>query len=185
MSEREWLLFVSRLPASPSSLRVMVWRRMRGAGALGLQNGVWVFPRRQEHERFLRELLQSVGSQAGSGQIFIARALDETVDAQITGRFQADRSLEYQEFTEQCAGLRRELAKETRRKKFTFAELEENESNLERLTQWLARINGRDFFPGEEAAAAAAALEGCRQALASFAERVYGANKSTDGEARR
>ena len=173
MSEREWLLFVSQLPASPSSLRVMVWRRMRTAGALGLQNGVWVFPRRKEHERFLQELLGSVASQEGSAQIFIAHAVDEKVEADITARFQADRSQEYQEFAEQCASLREEIDKETRKKKFTFPELEENEDNLERLTQWLAKISSRDFFPGDTAASASAALEGCRKALASFADRVY------------
>ncbi len=59
MPDSKWLLFVSQLPASPSSLRVMVWRRMRASGALGLQNGVWVLPHRQEHERFLQQLLQS------------------------------------------------------------------------------------------------------------------------------
>lgn len=30
----EWLLFTSQLPASPSRLRVMVWRRMKAAGAV-------------------------------------------------------------------------------------------------------------------------------------------------------
>jgi hypothetical protein len=154
---------------------------MRASGAIGLQNGVWVFPHRQEHERFLQELLESVGSQEGSAQIFIARALDEAIDAQITGRFQADRSQEYREFTEQCASLQQEIDKETRKKKFTFAELEENENNLERLAQWLSKISGRDFFPGDEAASASAALDNCRKACASFADRVYsqdGANPS-------
>jgi hypothetical protein len=173
VSDPKWLLFVSQLPASPSSLRVMVWRRMRASGALGLQNGVWVFPHRQEHERFLQELLKSVENQQGKGQIFIAQALGETIDEQIIARFRAERNQEYAEFSEQCASLQQEIDKETRRKKFTFAELEENESNLERLSQWLAKIKGRDFFAGDRLEQAVKKMETCRKALASFADRVY------------
>ena len=39
-----WLVFIPQLPSSPSSLRVLVWRRMRTAGAAALQQGVWVLP---------------------------------------------------------------------------------------------------------------------------------------------
>ncbi len=40
----KWLLFCPQLPATPSSPRVMVWRRMRSAGSVGLDNGLWILP---------------------------------------------------------------------------------------------------------------------------------------------
>ena len=55
--EQTWLVFIPQLPSSPSSLRVLVWRRMRTAGAAALQQGVWVLPQTPEHEQFLREVL--------------------------------------------------------------------------------------------------------------------------------
>ena len=36
---QRWLMFIPQLPSSPSSLRVLVWRRMRGAGAAALEPG--------------------------------------------------------------------------------------------------------------------------------------------------
>ena len=65
-----WLLFLSQLPANPSSLRVNVWRKLRAAGALGLQNGVWLLPDNPENAAFLQDLLKMVQSQNAGGQIF-------------------------------------------------------------------------------------------------------------------
>jgi hypothetical protein len=169
----EWLLFLSQLPASPSTPRVMVWRRMKAAGAVGLQNGVWVLPHTPEQERFLEELLDYVQEQHASGQVLIVRPANEAVQQDILARFRADRDQEYDEFCEQCQIFLAEVEKETARLKFTFAELEENEQNLQRLTGWLPKIQARDFFGGSQAEAAASAMEQCRQALEVFANQVY------------
>ncbi len=169
----EWLLFLPQLPASPSSLRVMVWRRMRAAGAVGLQNGVWVLPCSTEQDAFLQELLDYLREQHASGQVFIARPASEAVQQDILSRFRADRDREYGEFCEQCQSLLAEIEKETIHQKFIFAELEENEQNLQRLTGWLLKIQARDFFGSGQAEGAVAALEQCRQALEMFAAQVY------------
>lgn len=169
----EWLLFLSQLPATPSSLRVMVWRRMKAAGAVGLQNGVWVLPLTDEHRKFLEDLLDTIRGQQAGGQIFVTRAAGEVVEQDLLRRFQADREQEYGEFLEQCRGFLDEIEKETGRGKFTFAELEENEQNLQRLSNWLSKIQARDFFPSPQRDAAAAGLEACRQALQAYSSRVF------------
>jgi hypothetical protein len=65
------------------------------------------------------------------------------------------------------------LGKETKRKKFTFAELEENEDELQKLESWLARIQARDLVGGERAAEAISSFDTCKKTLAAFAENVY------------
>ena len=167
------LLFTSQLPASPSSLRVMVWRRMKAAGALGLQNGVWVLPRSKEHERVLGELLDDLKAQGADGQTFAATALNESVEKDLLKWFRGQRDEEYAELIERCQGMLEELARETRKKKFTFAELEENEDDLKKLEAWLGRIKVRDHVGGERAAEAAHSVEACQKALSAFADRVY------------
>jgi hypothetical protein len=67
----------------------------------------------------------------------------------IIQRFQADRAREYEEFTERCTALLEEIGKETRAEKYTFAEMEESEQDLDKLARWLAKIQARDFFPDE------------------------------------
>jgi hypothetical protein len=91
----------------------------------------------------------------------------------IVERFRADRGREYDELTERCGAFLAELSKETRAGKFTFAELEENEQELEKLTRWLAKIQARDFFPDERQPQAQKLAERCQQALESFSQGVY------------
>ena len=174
-----WLLFTSQLPTSPSSLRVMVWRRMKAAGAVGLQNGVWVLPHGKEQERFLEELLNYLKEQGAGGQSFTVTALDQSVEDDLVERFRIQRDEEYTELIERCEDLLSELKKETQNQKFTFAELEENEDDLQKLKNWMARIKARDYVGGERADEAARQVEACQVALENFANQVYLQEKLT------
>lgn len=66
-----------------------------------------------------------------------------------------------------------EIEKETAVQKFTFAELEENEQDLLKLTKWLRKIQRRDFFPNAASREAQEALIRCRQTLQAFTATVY------------
>src|SRR5512133_2853818 len=169
----DWLLFLSQLPATPSSLRVSVWRKLRAAGALGLQNGVWVLPKAPEQIKFLEDLLESVQNQGASGQIFTVAPIDAAIETDILARFRADREEEYVEFQERSQDFLAEIQKESARQKFTFAELEENEQDLQRLTGWLEKIQKRDFLSGEKARQSAALLQTCQAAFEAFSSEVY------------
>ncbi len=173
-----WLIFLSQLPSQPSSLRVNVWRKLRAAGALGLQNGVWVLPDQPERIQFLRGLLETIQSQGASGQIFSVNPLDAAVEQDLLGRFSADRDEEYAEFLERGQDFLAEIEKETGKGKFTFAELEENEQDLQRLTTWLEKIQKRDFTGTQKAIQSAALIEKCQAALASFSAEIY--NRQAD-----
>lgn len=173
MDEQRWLLFLPQLPASPSSLRVLVWRRLRASGAVGLQSGVWVLPRRAEHEHFLLELVRDVERQGGTAAVFAASPLNPALTTRIIEQSHADRDREYAEFYERCAALLAELDKETDRRKFTFAELEENEQDLQKLDSWLAKITARDFHGASGATGAREAFVQCQQRLARYTQTLY------------
>lgn len=175
-----WLLFLSQIPANPSSLRVNVWRKLRAAGALGLQNGVWVLPNQPEQVKFLEDLLVTIQNQGASGQIFSVAPLTETIEQDILARFRADREEEYAEFYERSQEFLAEIKKETGKLKFTFAELEENEQDFQRLTNWLEKIKKRDFVGGDEAQKAIETLKTCRTAFEIFSTEVY--NRQAPGD---
>jgi hypothetical protein len=168
-----WLVFIPQLPSSPSSLRVLVWRRMRAAGAAALQQGVWVLPQTPEHEQFLRDVLREAQQQGGNGILMVATPLDAAQAAEVIERFRADRDQEYVEFGVQCREFLAEIAKETEAGNLTFAALEENEHDLQKLHTWLEKISARDFFGAPQAQAAAEALAACERGLHSFAEAIY------------
>lgn len=168
-----WVLLLAQLPASPSSPRVTVWRRARSAGAIGVQNGAWVLPDGEAHVRFLAGLATYVREQGGTAFALRTTSATGLEDDEIVARFRSDRAKEYAELTERGEELLAELSKETDRSNFTFAELEENEQDLDRLSGWLEKITVRDFFPDEKAKDAAALLERCKRALEAFTGEVY------------
>ncbi len=173
MTDIEWLLFIAQLPATPSSLRVRVWRKLRDSGAASLQNGVWILPRNEENTKLLERLIGFVRQNEASGQVFTVQGINRAVITDILERFRKDRDEEYTEFLEQSDGFIAELEKETQKKKFTFAELEETEANFDRLEKWLRKIQKRDFQKTEKSKEATTALQTCRQRLNSFAQRTY------------
>jgi hypothetical protein len=173
MTDNTWLVFFPQTPATPSSLRVLVWRRLQQAGAINVQGGTWLLPQTKEREHVLLTLLADMQQQGGSGFFLEARAPTEAIEVNLIERFQQERAKEYQEFDDRCQQFLAEIEKETRAHKFTFAELEENEQDLLKLTRWLRKIQQRDFFPSSSSREAAAHLVGCREALETFMALVY------------
>lgn len=172
-ADREWLLFMAQLPAEPSSARVAMWRRLKSAGAASLLTGTWVLPASEGHAAMLAQLADTVRGQGGSAVLFTGRQVDKVTSEEVMARFRAGRAREYDEFATRGDGLLAEIAKETAAEKFSFAELEEIEDDLEKLTVWLAKIVARDFFPNERRDQATALLATCRETTRGFAETVY------------
>jgi len=65
------------------------------------------------------------------------------------------------------------LDKEYRAEHFTYGELEENEVELVKLRNWLAKVQARDNFGAPARTRAQQALDTCEQALEAYAARVY------------
>ncbi len=83
------------------------------------------------------------------------------------------RNEEYQELLDTVERFQEEIARETRKGKFTFAALEEVEYEYDRLTRWTQRVQARDLFQAERRGDAYSALESARASLAQFAGKVY------------
>ena len=171
LAKLEWILLVAQLPASASTARVALWRRLRAAGATSVEHGAWMLPARDDHQELMAELAETVRKNGGSASLFDAHA--QADDAEMIARFAADRAREYQEFATRSQGLLDEIAKEIAAEKFTFAELEEIEDDLKKLDTWLAKISARDFFPGEASVVAKRQLLQCREAVERFSATVF------------
>ncbi len=130
-----------------------------------------MLPLTPEHRDLMQSLVLTVQSHDGSATLFEATALDG--DDAMEARFSTDRAREFDEFTTRARGLLDEVARETAASKFTYAELEEVEDDLQKLETWLKRITARDFYAGGDQQSALNLMDECRRSIAAFSKRVF------------
>jgi hypothetical protein len=168
-----WLLLIYRLPAEPSSARTAVWRETKRLGALSLQHGVCLLPCSEVNRAAFGRLARRVEEYGGEATVLETASPDTVWQERTVTRFNAARDEEYEEVVDETERFREEIARERRKGKFTFAELEDEESNLERLRKYLAQVRARDSLGAQGAARAIAEVEECAAVLEAFAQEIY------------
>ena len=170
----DWVVVVVRVPSEPSRHRVAVWRELRRGGALPLGAGTWALPATP----LTTETLDKIGElvqRAPDAQLLLldARGHDPHSVEQLRAQYTAAREAEWTEFLSDCAKFRVEIEREIAKKKFTLAELEEEEQSLERLRRWHRELSLRDIFQAPSSAQAGVALKESTERLESYVELVY------------
>ena len=169
--EPGWLLLVYRVPPEPTRLRAAVWRRLKSLGAIYLQNSAAALPAGAEAEQAMRKLRGDILEMSGTAVLLSCSVI--AGEQQIMSAFQAARNDEYEEIVDKCDDFQAQLRKEYQAEHFTYAELEENEVDLVKLRNWIAKVVARDVFGASGRAAADEAIAGCERALDEYAARVY------------
>jgi DNA-binding transcriptional regulator PaaX len=173
-----WLLLIYRVPSEPTRLRATVWRRLKGLGAIYLQNSAAALPAGPAAERALRKLRHEILEMSGTAVLMECSALAGEQD--VLHAFQTARDDEYEEIVDKCQDFLAQLEKEYLAEHFTYAELEENEEDLIKLRNWFAKVADRDVFGAPGKAATAEAMRACEVELEAYANRVY----AEEGESR-
>ncbi|MBS1167324.1 MAG: chromate resistance protein ChrB [Proteobacteria bacterium] len=176
MTNLAWLLLTYKVPPDPATKRIALWRRLKGMGAVYLQNGVCVLPKTDDHVRRLKMVENDISKMKGESVILETVALDRLQEDKVVSRFKADRDDQYREFLGRCADFEAEVAKEIAIEKFTYAELEEEDTDLKKLQRWLEKIRRLDFYGGTLAQEATSRLRDCEALLDSYAQRVFDAH---------
>ena len=168
-----WIVLIYRLPANDSRARVAVWREVRRSGALHVQQSVVAVP---DGEAFaeavdgLREVLADVGGQVTSLR---AEPLVSGDDARLLEAWNEARDDEYRELAGECAKFLAEIDHEFEIEKFTLAELDEEEAELDKLQRWHERIQRLDIHRAPGRAAAVNSLRQAEAALARYSTAVF------------
>lgn len=169
----EWLVLTYRLPAEPSRHRVAVWRELRRAGALSLQQATWAVPARADFLRSVARAVALVERADGEAVVFEAQPRGDDTRGRLEALFTAEREEEWREFLAECGKFEREIDREIATEKFTAAELDEEEQNLDRLRRWFRELGARDVFVAPSREQAERRLKECAERLEEFADRVY------------
>ncbi|MDQ7096361.1 chromate resistance protein ChrB [Desulfosporosinus sp. PR] len=173
----EWLLLSYKVPPEPSSKRVSIWRKIKGCGAIYIQNGVCMLPKNDEHQRQFKIIQNEIVNIGGETLLLETVGLDKKEEENIISRFNEERNDQYQEFLDKCTDYKSEIKKETENKHFTYAELQENDEDLKKQKGWLEKIRKLDFFGAPLLAEAEKQLLVCEQMLEEFAQRVFNAEE--------
>lgn len=166
-----------KVPPEPAAKRIALWRRLKGMGAVYLQNGVCLLPQTDEHMRQLKMLENDVTEMGGETVLLVTTSLDKNQQDKVVARFKADRDDQYREFLGKCDAFEAEIAKEIAKQKYTYAELEEEDNDLKKLHNWLVKINNLDFYKATLSASASGRMKHCEAVLADYAQRVFDANQ--------
>jgi hypothetical protein len=168
-----WIVLLYRLPSNESRARVAVWRELRRSGALHVQQSGVALPDADgfgsDVER-LRSVLADVG---GHVTALRTEALDDGDDGRLLEAWQAARDAEYRELAGQCGKFLAEIDHEFAIQKFTLAELDEEEAEIEKLRGWHERIRRLDVHGAPGGPAAQQALEQAEAALARYSAAVF------------
>jgi len=147
-----WLLLIHQLPAKPAYLRVKIWRRLQGIGAIAVKNAVHALPMsegtQEDFEWLLREIVE------GGGEAFLCetRLIDGLSDDEVRKLFDQARDADYQEIVKDARALTKSL-----RPKMKSEAVTERRAQAARLRKRLAEVVEIDFFGaiGREAAESA------------------------------
>jgi hypothetical protein len=172
-NEGLWLLLIYRLPGDAASARTTIWREVRRLGVLSLQHAVCLLPLSESNRVAYERIARRIEEYGGEASILETASPGDAWHEKMVACFNAARDEEYEEVVDETERYREEIERERRKGKFTFAELEDEESNLERLHRYLAQVEARDAFGAEGRSRAAAEVERCAEVLEAFAQEIY------------
>jgi hypothetical protein len=180
MEQNKWLVINYTLPREPSRARVSIWRKLKKIGAVSIQQSMWILPLSDENYSLLNEIKSEVFQNSGEAFVMTS-SVDEDGKKIIIEQLNAARDEEYGELLEQCEEFFKEIDKEIARENFTFAEIEENEEELNKLKQWYEKITARDSFDAPLQEKAKLMLSKCAESLNGFCDKVYEFNEKAEG----
>ena len=138
-----WLLLVHQLPPKPAYLRVKIWRRLQGLGAISVKNSVYVLPAGEQTLEDFQWLLREIEQGGGEGMICEANLVDGVGDQEVRGLFDAARDADYagiaKELRDLAAGIEHDGSAPPEKKP-------EMKGQLIRLRRRYSEVSGIDFF---------------------------------------
>lgn len=173
MDKRKWIVLNYNLPTEPSRHRVAIWRGLKKLGAVNIQQSMWILVYNTDNYSALQKISQDIESNNGEALLMDCAFFDEKHEERVISLFNGIRDEEYKEFIDECEKYLKELKKEISIEKFTFAELEEEEEEFQKLVSWYEKIATRDIFHALEGNIAKERLEQIQKAFEEYSELVY------------
>jgi hypothetical protein len=175
MKRPEWLTLTFTLPTELVSTKVEVWRKLMQSGALSLNPSIWILPASPRHLEFFNEIAVAILQKRGQTHIQKDKLLIGQGAAEIIQAFNDERNEEYASLLYQCEAFYCLMDREVRKGSAThsFAELEENELEYDKLRDRYGIIRARDFFGADLKGETWKFLSRCKRILNDYRCVIY------------
>lgn len=150
----DWLLLIATLPGQAGSLRLRLWRQVKGMGAANLRDGVYLLPQREGVQAPLLGLSEELTAAGGSAWLLQVPAQSEATETAWRSLF--DRSEAYRQWRAVLTTVADPALPATEA---------EARRRLRQARKELDAIAATDYFPG-------AGLDDARQACADAERRL-------------
>jgi hypothetical protein len=171
---RRFLLLVYRMPAKPTAGRVAVWRHLKKAGAVYLQDSVCLIPDSRALRGELAPVLERIDESKGRYHMLPLSKLPAEEEAKLVELFVEQAAKHYSEIVENCeVNFVKEIEFETFRENFTYEEAEEIRMEFEKICTWFDRVRERDWFGAPNQEEARTWLRRCESLLEEFEAKVF------------
>jgi hypothetical protein len=135
-----WLLLLVRLPATHSTERVAIWRKLRKSGAIQIQTSTYILPDNPPRYETFQWLTQHIRDAGGDATLVRAREIDGFSNERVIELFNAARAKEYASLREMLRPL---VASPRRTSSFG--------GKVDRIRKQFREIRATDFFDSPKA----------------------------------
>jgi hypothetical protein len=149
----QWVMLVYRLPRTPSTPRITLWRKLRRLGVAQIMDGVVALPANADSREQLEWLAEDVVQAGGDATIWRAQPATAAEHRRLAGAMTRRIDEEYRTITAQAHAAAATPPLQRRR-------------TLARLRRELRRVATREYFPSDHAGAARDAVEALAQRIA-------------------
>lgn len=154
-TELRWLVLVYQFPQVPGSLRVKIWRRLQGIGAVAIKNSMYALPLNEQAREDFQWLLTELTSAGAEGAILESRFVDGLGDDQVRGLFNSARDDDYKVLVEEVRAFIADQNPSTDSGEETIRDAHRL---LSRSRRRFSEIKSIDYFEASNQQNAAAAL---------------------------
>ncbi|MFC3726474.1 chromate resistance protein ChrB domain-containing protein [Neoaquamicrobium sediminum] len=148
-----WLLLIHQLPSKPAYLRVKIWRRLQGIGAVAVKSTVYALPATAEAREDFAWLLKEIVEGGGEAMVCEARLIDGLSDDQARALFDTARDDDYEAIANEARALTATLDAAA-----SGEEKTEARAQVRRLRKRLTDVMAIDFFGATGRLAAEASI---------------------------
>ena len=132
MVRSKWLALSYSAPASPSKVRVYIWRRLRTVGALQIRNGLAVLPNTKENVELFIDLEKKIIELSGEATLMEMNFVNEQESRELEKKFAFEKEQQLRCTLSECNQLldRIKVTTDGRSRRLLEKELQRKLNNL-------------------------------------------------------